>query len=119
MLLCRIIVVAHYVVSFVFYSFFVLFLVDLSTFLKSTYFRTIHLLTTVGYCCRQGIHCYVRPQPMLNKVIKVKDNKQKPKDACPAQTEAESELQPKITTSRPACSNTFVMCRRICRKEWF
>jgi len=56
---------------------------------------------------------------MLNKVIKVKDNKQKPKDACPAQTEAESELQPKITTSRPACSNTFVMCRRICRKEWF
>jgi len=47
----------------------------------------------------------------MNKDIKVKDNKQKPKDACPAGTEADSELQPKITTSCPACSNTFV--RRI------
>jgi len=46
----------------------------------------------------------------MNKVIKVKDNKQKPKDACPAETEADSELQPKITTSCPACSNTFVGC---------
>jgi len=44
----------------------------------------------------------------MNKVIKVKDNKQKPKDACPAETDADSELQPKITTSCPACSNTFV-----------
>ncbi|MDZ4809066.1 MAG: hypothetical protein SGI96_12490, partial [Bacteroidota bacterium] len=46
-------------------------------------------------------------QPLLNKDIKVKDNKQKPKDACPA--EADSKLQPKITTSCPACSNTFVV----------
>ena len=44
----------------------------------------------------------------MNKDIKVKDNKQKPKDACPAETEAESGPQPKITTSCPACSNTFV-----------
>jgi len=66
------------------------------------------LQPTVGYCCRQGINCCVRPQPLLNKVIKVKDNKQKPKDACPARTEADSEPQPKITTSCPACSNTFV-----------
>jgi len=44
----------------------------------------------------------------MNKDIKVKDNKQKPKDACPAGTEADSEPQPKITTSSPACSNTFV-----------
>jgi hypothetical protein len=44
----------------------------------------------------------------MNKDIKVKDNKQKPKGACPAGTDAESELQPKITTSCPACSNTFV-----------
>jgi len=29
-------------------------------------------------------NCCVHPQPLLNKVIKVKDNKQKPKDACPA-----------------------------------
>jgi len=64
---------------------------------------------TVGYCCRQGIHCCVRPQPLMNKDIKVKDNKQKPKDACPAETEADSEPQPKITTSCPACSNTFVV----------
>jgi len=47
----------------------------------------------------------------MNKDIKVKDNKQKPKGACPAQTEADSEPQPKITTSRPACSNTFVVRR--------
>ena len=44
----------------------------------------------------------------MNKDIKVKDNKQKFKGACPARTEAESEPQLKITTSRPACSNTFV-----------
>jgi len=52
--------------------------------------------------------CCVRPQPLLNKDIKVKDNKQKFKGACPAETEADSEPQPKITTSSPACSNTFV-----------
>ena len=44
----------------------------------------------------------------MNKDIKVKDYNQKPNKACPAQTEADSELQPKITTSCPACSNTFV-----------
>jgi len=66
------------------------------------------LQPTVGYCCRQGIHCCVRTQPLLNKDIKVKGKKQKPKDACPAETEAEREPQPKITTSRPGCSNTFV-----------
>ena len=65
---------------------------------------------TGRYCCRQGIHCYVRPQPLMNKDIKVKDNKQKPSKARPAETEADSEPQPKITTSRPACSNTFVVC---------
>jgi len=68
----------------------------------------VGLSLTVGYCCRQGIHCCVCPQPLLNKDIKVKDNKQKPNDACPAQTEADSELEPKTTTSCPACSNTFV-----------
>jgi len=44
----------------------------------------------------------------LNKDKKVKDNKQKPTDVCPAGTAADSEPQPKTTTSRPACSNTFV-----------
>ena len=47
---------------------------------------------------------------LMNKDIKVNDNKQKPEDACPAQTEADSEPPPKITTSGPACSNTFVGC---------
>jgi len=56
----------------------------------------------VEYCCRQGIHCCVCPQRLLNKDIKVKDNEQKPKDACPAQTEADRELQLKITMSCPA-----------------
>ena len=68
----------------------------------------LQLLPTVGYCCKQGIHCCVRPQPLLNKVIKAKDNNQKPKDACPAETEADREPQPKLATSCPACSNTFV-----------
>jgi len=45
----------------------------------------------------------------MNKDIKAKDNNQKPKDACPAETEVDSEPQPKITTSCPACSNTFVV----------
>jgi len=58
--------------------------------------------TTIGYCCRQGIHCCVCPQPLKNKDIKVQDNKQKLKDACPARTAADSELQPKKTTSCPA-----------------
>jgi len=49
----------------------------------------------------------------MNKDIKVEDNKQKFSDACPAETEADSEPQPKTTTSRPACSNTFVS-RRVC-----
>jgi len=44
----------------------------------------------------------------LNRDIKVKDNKQKFSDAFPAETDADTELQPKITTSSPACSNTFV-----------
>jgi len=47
---------------------------------------------------------------MLNKDIKVEDNNQKSKGACPAETEADSEPQPKITKSCPACSNTFVGC---------
>jgi len=66
------------------------------------------LRPTIWYCCRHGTHCCARPQPLLNKDIKVKGKKQKPKDACPAGTAADSELQPKITTSSPACSNTFV-----------
>jgi len=45
----------------------------------------------------------------MNKDIKVKDYKQKPTGVCPAETEADSEPQPKITTSSPACSNTFVV----------
>jgi len=68
----------------------------------------VQLQLTNRYCCRQGIHCCVCPQPLLNKDIKVEDNKQKPKGACPAGTEADSEPQPKITTSCPAYSNTFV-----------
>jgi len=47
----------------------------------------------------------------MNKDIKAKDNKQKFSDVCPAGTAADSEPQPKITTSCPACSNTFVVCR--------
>ena len=38
----------------------------------------------------------------------VQDKLQKFSDVCQAQAEADSELQPKNTTSSPACSNTFV-----------
>jgi len=38
----------------------------------------------------------------MNKDKKVKDNKQKPTGVSPAETDADSELQPKITTSCPA-----------------
>jgi len=51
------------------------------------------------YCCRQGIHCCVRPQPLLNNDIKIKDNCQKPKGPFPAETAADSEPQPKIEVS--------------------
>ena len=61
-----------------------------------------------GYCYRQEIHCCVCSQPLMNKDIKVKDNKQKPTGACPTETEADREQEPKITTSCSACSNTFV-----------
>jgi len=54
----------------------------------------LNLRPTTGRCCRQGIHCCVCPQPLLNKDIKVKDNKQKPKDACPAETEADACIDP-------------------------
>jgi len=49
----------------------------------------IQFLPTIGCCCRQGINCGDRPQPMLSKYIKVKDNKQKPKDTCAARTAAD------------------------------
>jgi hypothetical protein len=41
----------------------------------------------------QEIHCCVRRKPLMNKDIKVKDYKQKPKGVCPAQTDADSEPQ--------------------------
>jgi len=36
---------------------------------------------------------------LAGKVIKVKDNKQQTKSVCPAETDADIKLQPKITTS--------------------
>jgi len=40
---------------------------------------------TNRYCCRGGIHCSSCPEPLMIKDKKVKVNKQKPGDACPAQ----------------------------------
>ena len=42
------------------------------------------LQTTNRYCCRCGIHCLSCPEPLMIKDKKVKVNKQKPGDACPA-----------------------------------
>jgi len=39
---------------------------------------------TARACCRAGIHCLSCPEPLLIKDIKLKVNKQKPSDACPA-----------------------------------
>jgi len=36
-------------------------------------------------CCRAGIHCSSSPEPLLNKDKKVKVNKEKFSDVCPAQ----------------------------------
>jgi len=48
------------------------------------------------------------PQSQLNKDIKVKDNNQSPELLVLPSTKAGSNLQPTITTSSPACRNTFV-----------
>jgi len=46
----------------------------------------------------------------MNKDIKVEDNNQSPPMFVLPTTEADSEPQPKITMSSPACSNNFVAC---------
>ena len=51
----------------------------------------------------------VRPQPQPNKNTKGEVNKQKPNRIPSAETAADSELQPKITTSGRTCSNTNVV----------
>jgi len=45
----------------------------------------------------------VRPQPLLNRDIKVNDNKQKLSIARHAETEADSELLPIIEASKGHC----------------
>ena len=48
----------------------------------------------------------------MNKDIKVKDNKQKSKDACPAETEADSEQKAKNIFVAPPHRQTAVLCVR-------
>ena len=44
--------------------------------------------TTIRYCCRGGIHCSSRPEPLMIKDKKGKVNKQKLNRKCPAGTTA-------------------------------
>ena len=53
----------------------------------------------------------VRPEPLPNKNTKDEANKQKPNRIPSAETAADNELQPKVTTSSHTCSNTHVTCR--------
>ena len=73
--------------------------------------RSGHYRQRLGIAAGREFIAVSAPQPLMNKDIKVKVKKQKPKGASPARTEADSKPQPKITTSRPACSNTFVSGR--------
>jgi hypothetical protein len=45
----------------------------------------------------------VRPEPLLNKDIKVQINKQKPGDVCPAPMKQNSDKMPIAPTSSQAC----------------
>jgi len=53
----------------------------------------------------------VRPEPLLNKDIKVQVNKQKPGDVCPAQMKHNSDKMTIVPTSSQPCSNPNVVCR--------
>jgi len=70
-----------------------------------------NLRPTVEYCCRQGIHCWSSPGTEADLKTELQDNNKKPNRITSAGTAADSELQPIVSTSRPACSNTFVACR--------
>jgi hypothetical protein len=56
----------------------------------------------------------VRPEPLLNKDIKVQVNKQKPKIECPAQMKHNSDKMPIAPMSSQPCSKPNVACRTFC-----
>jgi hypothetical protein len=51
----------------------------------------------------------VRPEPLLNKDIKVQVNKQKPKIECPAQMKHNSDKMPIAPMSSQPCSKPNVV----------
>jgi hypothetical protein len=53
----------------------------------------------------------VRPEPLLNKDIKVKVNKQKPNNECPALMKHNSDKMTIAPMSSQPCSKPNVMCR--------
>jgi len=65
---------------------------------------------TFRYCCRCGIHCSSCPEPLFNNDKKVKVNKQKPSNACPARLKLIANKILIVTTSSRTCSNTLVGC---------
>jgi hypothetical protein len=67
-------------------------------------------LHTTGRACLQGWNsCCVRPEPLLNKDIKVKVNKQKPKIERPAQMKKSSDKMFIASTSSQPCSKPNVV----------
>jgi len=49
------------------------------------------------------------PELLPNNYLKVQNNNLKPKRITSAESAADSELQPKVTTSSHTCSNTHVV----------
>jgi len=59
----------------------------------------VKIAANVEYLLRQGIHCCVRPQPLLNKGIKVQDYNKKRNRVPSAGTAADNEPQPIVEGS--------------------
>jgi len=62
------------------------------------------LLLTDRACLQGWNSLLVRPEPLLNKDIKVQVNKQKPNNVRPAQMKHNSDKMPIVPTSSQPCS---------------
>jgi len=67
------------------------------------------LQPTSRACCRAGIHCSSRPEPLLIKDIKVQVNKQKPNKERQAQMKHNSDKMTIAPMSSQPCSKPDVV----------
>jgi len=74
-------------------------------------FVSFHKMATNGQGLLQGWNSLlVRPEPLLNKDIKVQVNKQKPNNVRPAQMKHNSDKMTIAPTSSQPCSKPNVAC---------